>query len=186
MPGLYHVPTRRVEGRRGELNSLAVAVQSLSRVQLFVTPWTAAHHTRPPCPSPTPRGYSNSCPLSWWCHPPISSSVIPFSSCLHSFPASGSFLISQFFASGGQSVGTSASASVLPMNIQDWSPLGLTILISWQSKGLSRVFFSTQFECLSSLLLSLLYGPAITSTPDNWKTIPLTRQTVVGKAMSLL
>ena len=97
-------------------------------------------HARLPSPSPTPGNCSNSCPLSWWCHPTISSSVVPFSSCLQSFPASGSFARSQFFASGGQSIGVSASASVLPMNIQDWFPLGLTGLISLQSKGLSRVF----------------------------------------------
>ena len=113
-------------------------------------------HTRPPCPSSTPGVYSNSCPLSWWCHPTISSSVIPFSSHLQSFPASGSFQMSQFFASGGQSTGVSASASVLPMNIQDWFPLGWTGWISLQSKGLSRVlsnttvqnhrFFSTQLS----------------------------------------
>ena len=84
-------------------------------------------HARPPCPSPTPGVCSNSCPLSRWCHPTISSSVLPFSSCLQSFPASGSFLMSQFFASGGQSIGFSASASVLPMNIQYWFPLGLTV-----------------------------------------------------------
>ena len=97
-------------------------------------------HTRPRCPSPMPRVYSNTCPLSWWCHPTISSSVIPFSSCLQSFPESGSFPVSQFFTSGGQSIGVSASASVLPMNIKGWFPLGLTDLISLQSKGLSRVF----------------------------------------------
>ena len=95
-------------------------------------------HARPPCPSPTPGACSNSCPSSQWCHPTISSSVVPFSSCLQSFPASGSFPMSQLFASGGQSVGVSASASVLPMNIQDWFPLGWTGLIL-QSKGLSRV-----------------------------------------------
>ena len=100
-------------------------------------------HTRLSCPSPTPRAYSNSCPLSQWCHPTISSSVVPFSSCLQSFPASGSFPVSQFFASDGQSNGVSASASVLPMNIQDWFPLGLTGWISLQTKGLSRVFSST-------------------------------------------
>ena len=94
-------------------------------------------HARPPCPSPTPGVYSNSCPLSWWCHPTISSSVLPFSSCLQSFPASGSFPVSQFFASGGQSIGVSASASVLPMSIQDWFLLGWTGWISLQSKGLS-------------------------------------------------
>ena len=93
-------------------------------------------HARPPCLSPTPRTYSNSYPLSRWCHPTISSSVVPFSSRLQSFTASGSFQMSQFFISGGQSIGVSASASVLPMNIQDWFPLGC---ISLQSKGLSRV-----------------------------------------------
>ena len=97
-------------------------------------------HARPPCPSPTPGAYSDSCPLSRWCHPTISSSVIPFSSRLESFPASGSFQMSQFFASGGQNIGVSASASVLPMTMQDWFPLGLIDLISLQSKGLSRVF----------------------------------------------
>ena len=97
-------------------------------------------HARLPCPSPAPRTYSNSCPSSWWCHPTISSSVVPFSSYLESCPASGSFPMSQFFASGGQSIGVSASASFLPMNIQDWFPLGLIGLISKQSKGLSRVF----------------------------------------------
>ena len=97
-------------------------------------------HARSPRPSPTPRVYSNSCPLSQWCHPTISSSVVPFSSCLQSFPASGSFQMSQFFASGGQSIGVSALASVLPMNIQDWFPLGWTGWISLQSKGLSRIF----------------------------------------------
>jgi len=100
-------------------------------------------HARLPCPSPTPGPCSNSCSLSRWCHPTISSSVVPFSSCLQSFPASGSFLLSQFFALGGQRIGASTSASVLPMNIQDWFTLGLTGLISLQSKGLSRVFSNT-------------------------------------------
>ena len=98
---------------------------------------------RPPCPSPTPGIYSNSCPSSWWYHPVISSSVIPFSSCPQSFPASGSFPMSQLFARGGQSIGVSASTSVLPVNTQDWSPLGWTGWISLQSKGLSRVFSNT-------------------------------------------
>ena len=101
---------------------------------------------RPPCPSPTPGVYSNSCPLSRWCHPTISSSVIPFSSCPQSLPASGSFPMSQFFASGGQSIGVSSSASVLPMNIQGWFPLGWTGVISLQSKGLSRVFSNTTVQ----------------------------------------
>ena len=95
------------------------------------------------CPSPTPRAYSNSCPLSRWCHPAISSSVVPFSTCLQSFPASGSFSMSWFVAAGGLSIGVSASTSVLPMNIQDWFPLGWTGWISLQSKGLLRVFSNT-------------------------------------------
>ena len=103
-------------------------------------------HTRPPCPSPMPRVYSNSCPLSWWCHPTISSSVIPFSSFLQSFPASGFFPMSQFFASGDQSIRVSASASVLQMNIQGDFPLGLTDWISLQSKELSRDFSNTTVQ----------------------------------------
>ena len=103
-------------------------------------------HARPPCPSPTPRVYPNSCPLSQRCHPTISFSVSPFSSHLQSFPASGSFQMSQFFASGGQTIGVSASTSVLPMNTQDWSPLGGTSCISLQSKGLSRVFSNTTVQ----------------------------------------
>ena len=103
-------------------------------------------HGRPPCPSPTPWVYSNSCPLSQWCHLAISSSVIPFSSSLQSFPASGSFLMNQFFASVGQSIGVSASTLVLPMNSLDWFPLGWSGLISMQSKGLSRVFSNTTVQ----------------------------------------
>ena len=103
-------------------------------------------HTRLPCPLPSPRACSNSCPLSQWCHRTISSSGIPFSSCLQSFPASGSFPTSQLFASGGQSIGASASASVPPMNVQDWFPLGLTGWISLQSKGLSKVFSDTTVQ----------------------------------------
>ena len=108
------------------------------------------------------------CPLSQWCHPTISSSVIPFSSCLQFFPSSGSFPMSHFFASGGQSIGASASASVLPMNIQGWFPLALTDLILL-SKGLSRVFSSTQWENISFLVLSLLCGPTLISIHDYWK-----------------
>ena len=103
-------------------------------------------HTRLPCPSPTPRACSNSCPLSQWCHPTISSSAVPFSSRLQSLPASGSSSMSWFLASGGQSIGISTSASVLPMNVQDWFPLGLTGWISLQSKGLSRVFSNTTVQ----------------------------------------
>ena len=103
-------------------------------------------HARPPCPSPTPRVHPNLCPLSRWCHPSISSSVIPFSSCPQSSPESGSFPMSQLFASGGQSIGVSASTSVLPMNTQYWSPLGWTGWISLQSKGLPRVFPNTTVQ----------------------------------------
>ena len=105
-----------------------------------------SQHARPPCPSPTPGVYSNSYPSSRWCHPTISSSVIPFSSCPQSFPASGSFQMSQLFASGGQSIRVSASASDLPVNIQDWSPLGWTSWISLQSKGLTRAFSNTTVQ----------------------------------------
>ena len=103
-------------------------------------------HSRVPCPSPTPRAYSNSCPSHWWCHPTISSSVVPLSSHLQSFPASGSFPMSQLFTSGGQSIGFSASTSVLPVNIQDWFPLGWTGWMSLLSKGLSRVFSNTTVQ----------------------------------------
>ena len=116
----------------------------LSNVQLYVTSWTSVHQAS--LSSPFPRVCSNSCPLSWWCHPVISSFAAPFSSYPQSFPASGSFPVSQLFTSSGQSFGTSASASVLPMNIQGWFPLGLTSLISLQSKRLSRVFSSTTFQ----------------------------------------
>ena len=125
------------------------SVQSLSRVHSVMSSSLRPHgpqHARPPYPTTTPRIYPNSCPLTRWCHPTISSSVIPFSSCPQSFPASGSFQISQLFESGGQSIGVSASTSVLPMNTQDWSPLGWTGWISLQSKGLSRVFSKTTVQ----------------------------------------
>ena len=121
------------------------SVQSLSCVQLFATPWTA-QHARPPCPSPTPGLHPNPCPLSRWYHPTSSSSVVPFSSCPQFFPTSGSFQMSKLFASGGQSTGVSASTSVLPVNTQDWSPLGWPGWISSQSKGFSRVFSNTTVQ----------------------------------------
>ena len=124
-------------------------------------------HARPLCPSPTPRVYPNSSPLSWWCHPTISNSVALFSSCPQFFPASGSFQMSQLFTSGGQSTG--ASASVLPMNIQGWFPLELNGLISLQSKGLSRATPVAQFKSVNSSVLSLLHGPTLTSMHDYWK-----------------
>ena len=128
-----------------------------------------SQHARPLCPSPTPGVYSNSCPLSQWCHPTISSSVIPFFSCPQSFPASGSFPMSQFFASGGQRIGVSASTSVLPMNTQDWSPLGWTVWIFLLPKGLSRVFSNTTVQKHQTSALSFLYNPTLTSTHDYWK-----------------
>ena len=129
-------------------------------------------HARPPCPSPTPGVYPNPCPLSRWCHPTISSSVIPFSSCRQSFPASGSFPMSQLFTSDGQSIGVSVSTSFLPMNTQDWSPLGWSGWISSQSKGLSRVFSNTTVEKhqFFSSVLSFLYSPTLTSIYDHWKS----------------
>ena len=152
-------------------------VQSLNRVRLFATPWIAA--PRPPCPSPTPGVYPNSCPSSRWCHPAISSSVVHFSSCPQSLPASGSFPMSQLFAWGGQSTGVSALTSVLPMNTQDWSPLGWTGWISLQPKGLSRVFSNTtvqkhQFFCtqLSSQSNSHIHTWPL-EKPQPWLDGPL-------------
>ena len=123
-------------------------------------------HARLPCLSPTPRVCSNSYPSSRWCHTTISSSVVPFSSYLKSFPASGSFPMSQFFESGGQSTGVSASASVFPMNIQDWFPLGLTGLISLQSRDFQESSPTPQFKRINSLAL---YSPTLTSIHDYWK-----------------
>ena len=146
----------------------------LSSVQLFsrsvVSNSLRPHepqHARPPCPSPTPGVYPNSRPLSRWCHPTISSSVVPFSSCPQSLPASGSFPRSQLFAAGGQSIGVSVSTSVLPINTQDWSPLGWTGWISLQSKGLSRVFSKPQFK--ASILRSAFFIVQLSHPHDHWK-----------------
>ena len=139
-------------------------------------------HTRPPCSSPTPGVHSNPCPFSQWCHPTISCCDVPFSSCPQLFPASGSFQMSQLFASGGQSTGVSASTSVLQMNTQDWSPLGWTSWISLQSKGLSRVFSNTtvQKHQFFSAQLSLQSNSHIHIWPLE-KTIALTRWILVDK-----
>ena len=150
------------------------SVQVLSRVWLSDP---MAMHARLPCRSLSPRVCSNSCPLSQWCHPNISSSVTPFS-CLQSCPASGSFPVSQLFASGGESI--RASASVLPMNIQGWLPLGLTGLISLQSKGLSRVFSNITVQKHQFFTVQLSH-PYMTTG----QAIALTRWTFVGKVMSL-
>ena len=150
-----------LEGYISSVQSLKVVSNSLWHHGL--------QHARLPCPSTTPRACSNACPSSQWCHPTISSSVVPFSSCLQSFPASGSFPVSWFFVSGGQSIGVSASASVLPMNIQDWSPLGF---IGWnwlQFKGLSRVFSNTTVQKHQFFGAQLFHGPTLTSIHNYWK-----------------
>ena len=142
-------------------------------------------HAKPPCPSPTPGACSNSCPSSQWCHPTISSSVVLFSSCIQSFPASGSFQMSQLFTSGGQSTGVSASTSVLPVNIQDWFPLGWTGWISLQSKELSSLqHHSSEASILwhSAFFMVQLSHPYMTTG----KTIALTRRTFVDKVMSVM
>ena len=145
-----------------------------------------SQHARPPCPSPTPGVHPNSRPPSQWCHPAISSSVVPFSSCPQSLPATGSFPMSQLIAWGGQSIGVSASGSVLPMNTQDWSPLGWTGWTSLQSKGLSSILqhHSSKASVLqhSAFFTVQLSHPYMTTG----KTIALTRRTFVGKVMSLL
>ena len=168
----------REKKERGNLRGL-----QFNRVQVFVN--HGLQHTRLPCPSSTPRTYSNSCPSSQWYHPTILSSVVPFSR-LQSFPASGSFPMCQLFTSDGQSIGASASASVLPMNIQDWFPLGWTGWISLQSKGVSRVLSNTTVQKFNSSAFRFLYDPTLISIRDYWKTTALTRWTFVGMVMSLL
>ena len=150
-------------------NSLYAEISQFSHSVAFDSFWPhGLQHARLPCPSPTPGACSNSYPLSQWHHPTISSFVFPFSH-LQSFPASGSFPMSQFFVAGGQCISASASASVLPMNIQDWFPLGWTGWISLQSKGLSRVFSNTTVQkSINSLELSSFYGPILTSIHDYW------------------
>ena len=140
-----------------------------------------SQHTRPPCPSRTPRVNSNSCPSNWWCHPAISSSVVPFSSCPQSLPASGSFPMSQLFAWGDQSIGVSASTSVFPMNTQDWFPLGWTGWISLLFKGLSRVFSNTTVQKHQFFTVQLSY-PYMTTG----KTIALTKWNFFDKIISVL
>ena len=128
-----------------------------------------SQHARPPCPSQTPRVYSNPCPSSWWGHPAISSSVIPFSSCPQSLPASGSFPMSQLFEWGGQSIGVSGSASVLPMITQDWSPLGGLVEYPCSPRDSQESSPTPQFKSINSLALSFLHSPTLTSIHDHWK-----------------
>ena len=164
----FKIQRERIQYQKRLLFYWEHCCQSLNHVQLFVT--HELQHARLPYPLASPGVCSNSCPLSWWCHPTISSSIIPFSSCIQCFPASRSFPRNQHFASGGQSIGASALASVLQMNIQDWFPLGWTGWISLLSKGLSRVISpAPQFESINPLALSLFYGPTLTSIHDYWK-----------------
>ena len=150
--------------------NIYVLLLLFSHLVVFNSLWPhGLQHSRLPCPFPSATACSNSSPLSQWCPPTISSSVIPFSSCLQSVAASGSFQMSQLFTSDGQRIGASASTSVPLMNIQDWFPLVLTGLISLQSKGFSRVFSKPQFRGINSLAFNLLYGPALTSIHDYWK-----------------
>ena len=144
-----------LKGPNSKYDNVGSSVQSLSHVQLFVTLWTAT--CQPPCPSPTPRVYPNSCPLSWWCHPTISSSVVPFS-CPQSFPASGSFPMSHFFVSDGQGIGVSGSASVLPMNAQDWS-----FRMDWLDLLAVQETPKSLLQHHSSKVLTFLYSPTLTS-----------------------
>ena len=141
-------------------------------------------HNRPSCPSPTPRVYLNSCPLSWWCHPTISSSVVPFSSCLQIFPASGSLKMSQLFTSGGQSIGVSASASVLPMNTQDWSPLEWTGFDLLAVQGTLKSLL--QHHSLKAPVLQLSAFSMVQLSIHAGKTIALTRWTFVSQVICLL
>ena len=165
----------RLNSRRNYICYLIICYCSVAQLCLTVCgPMTTA--PQPPCPSPSPWVCSNSCPLSQGCHPAVSSSVVPFSSWLQSFPASGSFPVSWLFTSSGHSIGT--SASVLPVNIQDWFPLGLTGFISLQSKGLSRAFSSTIIQKHSPFFMVQLSHPYKTTR----KTIALTIQTFVGKS----
>ena len=145
-------------------DSITFSSVQFSRSVVYDSLWPRGlQHARPPCPLPTPGVYPNSCPLSWWCHPTTTSSVVPFSSCFQSFPASGSFPMSQFFESGGQSIEVSASTSVFPMNIQDWFPLGWTGWISQESSP------TPQFKSINSSGLNFPYSPTLTSIHDYWK-----------------
>ena len=161
-------------------------VEFSSVAQLCLTLWPhELQHARPPCPSPTPGVHPNPCPLSRWCHPTISSSVVPFSFCPQSFPASGSFPVSELFVSGGQSIGVSASASVLPINTQDWSPLRWTGWISLQVQGILKSLLQHHSSkasilwCSAFFIIQLSYPYMMTT-----KTIALTRWTFVGKVIS--
>ena len=170
--------------KNSDLQSSYVVVQLLCQIWIFATPWK--QHARLPCPSLSPGVCINLWPLSQWCYPTISSSLLPSFPALNLFQYQGFFPVSRLFTSGGPSIVTSTSASVLPVNIQNWFPLGWTGLISLQSKGLSKSSPVPQFESINSVTLSLLYGTTLVFVHDYWKTIALTRWTFVGKVMSLL
>ena len=183
----------REEGEGGTSGESSMETYTLSSVQFSRSVVSGSlrpcepQHARPPCPSPTPGVHTNPCPWSRWCLPAISSSVVPFSSCHQSFPESGSSQMSQLFTWGGQSIGVSASASVLPMNTQDWSPLGWTGWISLKSKGLFKSLLQ-HHSSKASILQRSAYFIVQLSHPymTSGKTIALTRLTFVGKVMSLL
>ena len=163
IPGSWTRTVRKLrQGRSVQFSSVAQLCPDSLRPH-------GLQHARPPCPSPTPRVYSNSYPMNRWCHPAISSSVTPFSSCPQSLPASESFPMSQLFAWGGQSTGVSASASVLPVNIQDWSPLGWIGWISLQSKWLLRVFSNTTVQKHQFFWCSAFFTVQLTSIHNHWK-----------------
>ena len=175
----------KVLGNSIQFSSVQFSSVQLSFLVMSGSLWPhGLQHARPFCPSPIPGVYANSCPLSLWCHPPISSSVVPFSSCLQSFPASGSFQMSQFFASGGQNIRVSTSTSVFSMNIQDGFPLGWTGWISLQSRGLSKSLLqhhsskASILQCSAFFIVQLSH-PYMTTG----KTIALTRWTFVGQVM---
>ena len=163
-----YIQENKIENLRG-ITSAVLCFSSVQSCPKLCNPMDCSTPGFPVHRQLPPEVYSNSHPLSWWCHPTISSSVIPFSFCLQSFPPSGSFQMSQLFASGGQSIGVSASASVLPMSVQDRFPLGWTGWISLKSKGLSRVFSNTTVQKHYSSVLSFHYSPTLTSIHDYWK-----------------
>ena len=169
---LFSFPCKQKTSYKVQLKTTIIHKKLFQFSHSVVSDSLRAHepqHTRPPCPSPTPGVHPNPCPLSRWCHPAISSSVVPFPSCPQFFPASGFFQMSQLFAWGGRRIGVSASTSVLPVNTQEWSPLGWTDWISLQSRGLSRVFSTPQFKSINFSVFSFLHSPTLTSIHDHWK-----------------
>ena len=163
-----HAVSQHIGAWVGFIQCISSVEFSCSVVSNALRPYQS-QHARPPCPSPTPGIYSNSCPLSWWCHPAISSSIIPFSSCPQSLPAWGSFPTSQLFAWGGQSIGVSASTSVLRKNIQDRLPLEWTSWISCCPRDSQESSQTLHFKSINSPVLSFLYSPTLTSIHEYWK-----------------